>query len=89
MNLLIFKRLITCDVITKPDIQFPALLYDHLVVSLKFTEWPVLIWESAVAASNSVTSRKVHSCMQPDSSLHGASDNILGHYIGMFNSKLK
>jgi hypothetical protein len=30
MNLLTFKGLITCDAATKPDIQFPALLYDHL-----------------------------------------------------------
>jgi hypothetical protein len=57
-----------------------------LVVSLKFIEQPVLIWESAVAASNSVTSHKAHRCVEPDSSLHIASDNILGHYIDMFNS---
>lgn len=56
------------------------------VVSLKFTERPVLILELVVAASNSVTSHTVHSYVQPDSSLHGASDNILGHYIDMFNS---
>ena len=30
MNLLIFEGLITCDAVTKSDIQFPALLYDHL-----------------------------------------------------------
>lgn len=36
MNLFIFKGLITCDAVTKPDIQFPALLYDHLRRLVKF-----------------------------------------------------
>ena len=30
MNLLILKGLITCDVATNPDIQFPAVLYYRL-----------------------------------------------------------
>ena len=30
MNFLILKGLITCDAVTKPHIQFPVLLFDHL-----------------------------------------------------------
>lgn len=30
MNLFILKQLITCDAVTKPYVQFSALLYDHI-----------------------------------------------------------
>jgi len=86
MNLLILKGLITCDAVTEPDIQFPALPYDHIRGLVEVYREVGVNLGISCSGIKFCNSHKVHSCVQPDSSLHGASVNILKYYIDKFNS---